>query len=82
MEVHCTHNSRESPVASLNVVCNMWAPAGDIDDNYLARLESRGRGANRTRAGKATALIPSVVGNGNGNGSVLPPPGVKTPVAA
>jgi hypothetical protein len=31
--------------------------AGDVDDEYLAELESTGRGAKRTRAGRKTSLV-------------------------
>lgn len=30
---------------------------GDIDEQYLARLESSGRGASRTRSGQKTSLV-------------------------
>jgi hypothetical protein len=36
------------------------AAAGDVDDEYLAELESTGRGASRTRAGRKTSLVQNV----------------------
>jgi hypothetical protein len=35
--------------------------AGDIDDEYLQELESSGRGASRTRAGRKTSLVAATV---------------------
>jgi hypothetical protein len=45
----------------LTFVCLFFCPAGDIDDEYLQELESSGRGASRTRAGRKTSLVAATV---------------------
>jgi hypothetical protein len=51
----------QSACKMLTFVCLFFCPAGDIDDEYLQELESSGRGASRTRAGRKTSLVAATV---------------------
>lgn len=56
-------------VAIVVLMCAVcaWCLSGDINDEYLANLESSGRGAKRTRAGQAASLVTSITTNNNNN---------------